>query len=922
MVRRHIAILLSAAMIVSTAVSTSVFADELELSTVSVLEEETSEINETNEETESGEENGFDIAESVVEESEEAEAEESQETEKHETGEAGTEEDIPEGTEEEVQEGPAVKAVLSENEKTITLTATGLDPTASVVYFPVWSTIKDQDDLEWISGKKQEDGSWTASVSVKKHKDLGEYNIHCYQTVDGKQTFVGKTTVTVSVPTATVEIEDLNAENGTFTVRIKDFVVPSGVTKVEVPVWGEISDQNDLVWYQAVKDGDDYIVKVDAAQHAYENGLYHVHVYITDGNGIRTCVKEETTELKMENGVKAVLSDDETSITVTARGINSSATAVRFPVWSENNNQDDLKWVSATKVASGIWTATILVKDHKDYGKYLIHCYQTVKGSQKFFGESSVTITKPSGTISTTTPDESSGAFQASISDLVIPAGVKQIQFAVWGSDGDQNDLVWHTASKQGDKYVANISPSEHKFETGTYNVHCYVTDMNGIFVCAGTTEVTVNLKEGVSAVVAADQKTVKIQYIGSKASQSLKVAVWSAKGDQDDLIWYSMKQNGNGAAATVTVSKHKTAGTYYAHVYTSGNKKVGETTFTIDAMGNATVKVSSINGTKGTFKVTVSDLSTPSGLEKVMIPVWPNGDQSKIYWYTATKSGDNYVCTVDVSKHSLAFGHYDVHVYGYANNGVWGFAGSSSAELNADKYIYTEKTGTYTTRVWILNAGEDATGVSFKAWSNNNGTDDVVTYSGTKSGSNNYYADILSKKHKNGGNYTTEVYVKNASGSSLVGTASFSMAKEGEAKNQQMFEYAQGFSSDTEYLILVNRALHRVAIYQGSKNNWKEIKYWPCVVGKPSTPTPTGTFKIKGRFNYFGDGHLCWWCTQIEGYYYFHTVLYYTDTAPIKVLDGTMDAAASAGCIRLEEPNARFIYTTIPRGTTVHIYN
>ncbi len=139
---------------------------------------------------------------------------------------------------------------------------------------------------------------------------------------------------------------------------------------------------------------------------------------------------------------------------------------------------------------------------------------------------------------------------------------------------------------------------------------------------------------------------------------------------------------------------------------------------------------------------------------------------------------------------------------------------------------------------------------------------------------------------------------------------------------NQAMYDLAQGFASDTQYLILVNRGLHRVAIYQGSQNNWQEIKYWPCVVGKPSTPTPTGTFKLKGRCNWFGKDHKCWWATKIEGFYFFHTQIYYWDDAPLRILDGTMDAAASAGCIRLEEPNAYFIFKDVPRGTTVHIFN
>lgn len=917
MFKRRLAAFLSATMVLSTMVPAAVYADGdagiVSESVITTENEDEADVPEQDEET-------------VVEDKELSgeEAEEAEDVEDPETEDV-TEEDTKTDAEEEKEEEPVVtpevKAELNEDETKILITATGIDEKATKVEFPTWSSKNGQDDLEWVQAVKQEDGTYKGEVVLKKHKTAGEYMIHCYQFVDGKQIYFGKDSVTLTAPSGTVLVEDLDEVKGHFKVRITDLNVPSGIVKLEVPTWGAEDGQNDLVWHQAIQDGEDYTVEVDATQHLYENGLYNIHCYVIDGNGNQSFINKTTATLNLETGVKAELSEDEKTIKVTAIGINTAATNVVFPTWSAKNGQDDLKWINGTKVNPRTWTADIPVKGHKDPGEYLIHCYQTASGKQTYFGKDSVTVTAASGTVSSTTPDPETGAFEVSLTDYKIPAGAKEVLFAVWGTDDGQNDLVWHTGVKKGDAYVATVTPGQHKFESGKYNVHCYVKDTNDIQVFAGATITEVTLKEGLTAVVSADQKTAQIQYIGPKTKEGLKVAVWSSKGGQDDLVWYTMTQNGNGATVSVPISKHKTAGEYPVHLYTKATSFVGKTSFNIDPMSSATVTVSALNGNKGTFKVTVSGLSTPSGIAKVSVPVWPNGDQGKINWYTATKSGDNYVATVSVDKHGRSFGHYDIHVYADANNGVTGFVGNTTTELEADRYIYSESKGTYTTRVWILNAGADATGVTFKAWSNTNGQDDVVSYTGVKSG-NNYYADIQSKKHKNGGNYTTEVYVNAGGASTLAGKATFSMAKEGEAKNQQMYNYAQGFSSDTNYLILVNRAIHRVAIYQGSYNNWKEIKYWPCVVGKPSTPTPTGTFKIKGRFDWFGSDHKCWWATQIEGYYYFHTVLYYWDDAPRRILDGTMDAAASMGCIRLEEPNARWIYTTIPRGTTVHIYN
>ncbi len=927
MIRRSLAAFLSAALVL-TAAPAGVFADDTQsVDTGTAVEEIADESADESEQTDESSDEEQDSSESDAESEDESpddadtgDSSDSDSDTEDSDSETGDEEESTDS--EDVTAEPVLTAEVSEDEKTIKLRITGLDEEAESVLFPVWSAKDGQDDLEWISAKKQEDGSWSASVSVKKHKDAGLYYIHCYQTIDGKMVYAAAATAEITPLSGTVSVEELDAEKGTFTVRVSDLIVPSGVKKVQVPIWGAADGQNDIVWYEALKDGEDYLVEVDAADHQYENGLYHIHCYVTDEKGLNSFIGKANAELEMKNGVTAELSEDEKTITVTARGINTKATAVTFPVWSAINQQDDIKWISATKKGSGVWTAEIPVKGHKDPGLYHIHCYQTVSGSMKYFDKTAVTVTSPSGTVAAGEADEESGVFEVTLSDLNVPSGVKQVQFAVWGSENAQNDLVWHTGVKSGDTYTAVITPGEHKFETGKYYVHCYITDNNSIKVFAGSTEVNVSMKEGISAVPAADEKTVKIQYVGPKAGDSLKAAVWSSTGGQDDLVWYNLKQNGNGAVCDVTISKHKTAGSYYVHLYTGKNVFVDSTQFTISGISSANVTISSVNGSKGTFKVTVSGISTPSGLEKVMIPVWPKGNQGKINWYTATRSGDNYTCTVNVSKHQRTFGTYVAHAYGYANNGIMGFAGGTETELIADKYMYSEKTGTYTTRVWIINPGSDAAGVTFKAWSNTNGQDDAVSYTGVKSGSSSYYADIKSSKHKNGGTYTTEAYVTTSEGNTLAGSITYSMAKEGAAKNQAMYQYAQGFSSDTNYLILVNRGLHRVAIYQGSKNNWKEIKYWPCVVGKPSTPTPTGTYKIKGRFDWFGSDHKCWWATQIEGYYYFHTVLYYWGDAPTRILDGTMDAAASMGCVRLEEPNARWIYTTIPRGTTVHIYN
>ncbi|MCF0230281.1 MAG: L,D-transpeptidase family protein, partial [Parasporobacterium sp.] len=213
-------------------------------------------------------------------------------------------------------------------------------------------------------------------------------------------------------------------------------------------------------------------------------------------------------------------------------------------------------------------------------------------------------------------------------------------------------------------------------------------------------------------------------------------------------------------------------------------------------------------------------------------------------------------------------------------------------------------------------------TPVRFAVWNEKGGQANGIQWIDAKQSSSGLWTGNASCEYfKDDGKYIVHAY----SGSKMIGGSTFEWnAKKAQLKlnsNMEMFNIAQTLDSPTQYLIVLNRAIHRVAIYQGSAGNWKEIYYWPCVVGKPSTPTPAGLFHIKGRFDWFGDGHKSWWATQIEGYYYFHSQIYYWDDAPRVVLDPAMDTAASAGCVRLYEPNALWIYRNIPRNTTVYIY-
>ena len=126
-------------------------------------------------------------------------------------------------------------------------------------------------------------------------------------------------------------------------------------------------------------------------------------------------------------------------------------------------------------------------------------------------------------------------------------------------------------------------------------------------------------------------------------------------------------------------------------------------------------------------------------------------------------------------------------------------------------------------------------------------------------------------------------------------------------------------FSSTTNYLIWVNLKDFKVNIFDGSTNKWNLVHSYLFTIGKPSTPTPKGTYTIGIKGLYFGvdKGYKCWYYTQFKGNYLFHSIIYNLDGS---VRDGRLGMKLSDGCIRLAKINAKWIYDNIPMGTKVVI--
>lgn len=140
---------------------------------------------------------------------------------------------------------------------------------------------------------------------------------------------------------------------------------------------------------------------------------------------------------------------------------------------------------------------------------------------------------------------------------------------------------------------------------------------------------------------------------------------------------------------------------------------------------------------------------------------------------------------------------------------------------------------------------------------------------------------------------------------------------------NEQIITYinARKVTSKTNFIIFtdINRQKTHF-IQKNSSGAYKVIKTTLSATGNNVTPTIRGQFTIQTKrthLNKRGSEINAMYAMQITGAYYYHSVL--TNKFD-KISDNTVGRRASHGCIRNPMDVAKWVYQTIPNGTTVLI--
>lgn len=80
-------------------------------------------------------------------------------------------------------------------------------------------------------------------------------------------------------------IEIFNVSSTGYAIRVKGLRSSNGISGLQVPTWSEQSRQDDLVWYDALKWGDDWYCTINSVDHNSDSGTYQSHFYVVTSNG-------------------------------------------------------------------------------------------------------------------------------------------------------------------------------------------------------------------------------------------------------------------------------------------------------------------------------------------------------------------------------------------------------------------------------------------------------------------------------------------------------------------------------------------------------------------------------------------------------------------------------------------------------------
>ena len=363
--------------------------------------------------------------------------------------------------------------------------------------------------------------------------------------------------------TGTIHIENKTSQG--FDVVVTNVSSTKGVKTVKLPIWSSQGGQDDVIWYDAIKQTDGtYKLSVDISRHKNNRGEYNIHMYYIQSDGSLQGVTGTTT--KVEEPKYSVTGtihiENKTSqgfdVLITNVSDSNGISRVKVPIWTENSGQDDIIWYDASKQNDGNYKVTVNISKHKnESGEYNIHLYY-IEPNGKIRGVSGTktTVVAPSSARESI-PSQGVYTFKKEVEVKNSPTTTAKTEFTFARGERIRYDKVLDADHHQWISYVS-YSGTRRYIPIATLTSEETPKPVQ----VTGTIHIENKTSQGFDVVVTNVSST--------KGVKTVKLPIWSSQGGQDDVIWYdAIKQTDGTYKLSVDIRRHKNnLGEYNIHMY------------------------------------------------------------------------------------------------------------------------------------------------------------------------------------------------------------------------------------------------------------------------------------------------------------------------------------------------------------------
>ena len=466
---------------------------------------------------------------------------------------------------------------------------------------------------------------------------------------------------------------------------------------------------------------------------------------------------------------------------------------VSVPIWSEINGQDDIIWYTANRQNNGTYTVNVKASAHKNStGLYNVHLYYVQKDgqltgvcgttTQVFIGKTPEQL-KPKASFAIENNNAKNGTFDAVITNITAPLGVKEVLVPTWSLENSQDDLIWHKASKQTDgSYRVTIKASEHKGIKRNYRADAYIVDNsnNRHYIAEKVVAVDYARPSGVLTIennntAAGTFDAVVRNIVAPTGLKEVLVPSWSLAGGQDDLTWHKATRQADGSyRVTIKATDHKNSlGNYRADAYIvdDSNKRfyITEKVVEVTQTRPSASLVIENNADLGTFDAVIRNIVAPNGVMEVLVPSWSLVNrQDDLVWHKASRQSDGcYRVTIKTSEHKNSLGNYRADVYIVDNANQRHYVTETIVDVKHNKPVGTisvvnnnKDTGTFDVIISDVYSSKGVRTVQVPIWSEKDGQDDIRWYEATRQANGTYTVNVQATSHKNSiGLYNIHLY-------------------------------------------------------------------------------------------------------------------------------------------------------------------